>query len=401
MEQSFRFWMPLLKAGADEQGRRWIEGIASDEDVDLQGERVVQKGLDLEYFARHGFFNWDHQDVVIAKGQAGEEKVCIGKIGEPTVVRSSDRGLYVKGFLYRDSPLADAAWELARSLEASGASRRLGFSIQGKTLHKEGSKIVKAWIQDIAITPAPVNPRTYLDIAKGLGATPGEFGKALSTGYAKGEDAPVQPGEGGALRPESLEGRAKCDVCGQPGCANADHRLETEKAIANAAEDAKRKGVEDVVPGEDLEKAVADALDKGRFGDFLGRVAGAARRWVASRRPGVPPEQAAVGRESLGRETPFVNAHGVTMYGPDGWVSDPTGRTKGGGPKGSYPTPGSKVRAAIHGRAALEDKEPVTVLKGLTLAEAVRVAQLARGYSRPTAELAVTLMVEASRLARA
>ena len=43
-EETFSFWMPLAKAGEDADGKRWIEGIASDDGEDLQGEKVVQKG---------------------------------------------------------------------------------------------------------------------------------------------------------------------------------------------------------------------------------------------------------------------------------------------------------------------------------------------------------------------
>ncbi len=365
-EDAFSFWMPLAKAGEDADGKRWIEGIASDDGEDLQGEKVMQKGLDVEYFVRRGFFNWDHQDVVAVKGAGGVERLAIGKIGEPTIARLTPRGLFVKGFLYRGNPLADAAWELACSLEASGARRKLGFSIQGKTLRKDGNRIVKAWIQDIAVTPAPVNPRTYLDVVKGLGTTAEELGKALSTGHAKGEDGPSTPGDGGALRPESLEG-CETDAC---DCEDAG---ELEKALADAFGDA-------------LEKAL------------LGPAVSAARSAV--RKLGQRVKNRVTRGRFVSDAEPWTDQHGIPRTGPDGWVADPTGEHRGGGPGGTYPvSPRSKNRAGVYGSSRLNDADAHPV-KALTRAEAVRFVQLEKGYSRPTAELAIELLFEAARLGR-
>ena len=383
-EETFSFWMPLAKAGEDADGKRWIEGIASDDGEDLQGEKVVQKGLDVDYFVRRGFFNWDHQDVVAVKGGTGVERLAIGKIGEPTVAQLTPQGLFVKGFLYRGNPLADAAWELARSLEASGASRRLGFSIQGKTLRKDGNRIAKAWIQDVAITPAPVNPRTYLDVCKGLGTTAEELGKALSTGYAKGEDAPAAEGEGGALRPESLEG-TPCDRCGNPACTDSDR-------------DHDDKALDEELPGDALEKALevafVDALEKGLLGAAVGAARGAVKKF------GQRLKNRVTSGKFLADAEPWTDQHGIPRTGPDGWVADPTGEHHGGGPGGTYPvTPSSRNRAGHYGRSALLDPD-ARPQKALSRDEAVTFIQLEKGYSRTTAELTADLLFEAARLGR-
>ena len=377
-EHTFSFWMPLSKAGPDADGKRWIEGIASDGGEDLQGERVIQQGLDVDYFARHGFFNWDHQDVIAVKSTTGVERLAIGKIGEPTAAQITPRGLYVKGFLYKGNPLADAAWELAHSLESSGASRKLGFSIQGRTLRKEGAKIVKAWIQDVAITPAPVNPRTYLDVVKGLGTTAAELGKALATGYAKGEDAPAHEGEGGALRPESLEA-APCRECGRLHCPDHDDAEELDKS-----------GALDAV----LEAAFLQALEKGLVGHAVTAARGAVRKL------GQRVKNRITSGKFLADDEPWTDQHGIPRSGPDGWVADPTGEHRGGGPGGTYPvSPRSKNRAGHYGHAALNDPDAHPV-KALTRDQAVRFIQLEKGYSRPTAELAADLLFEAVRLGR-
>ncbi len=163
--EKISFWMPIQaviskgskdSTGADTEGRRWVQGIASTEDVDLQGEIVEQQGIDFSYFLKYGYFNDDHK--------AGPEF----KIGEPTECKVTSRGLWVKGFLHKGNKHADAYWDKIKSLDVSDSRRRIGFSIQGKVLSKVGNRIKKCWIQDIAVTPQPVNAATWAEVAKSL-----------------------------------------------------------------------------------------------------------------------------------------------------------------------------------------------------------------------------------------
>ena len=172
---------------------RIIEGIASTPDLDLQNEKVVAKGIDYSYFLEHGYFNWDHQ-----KGPAN-------KVGEPWICKAVPEGLYVKGFLYKGKKVADALWEHIQSLKSNPQSRRkVGFSLEGKTLLKKGQEILRCWLKDIAITTAPINYNTYLDVVKSLSAY--DFSKAMAAGHATAN----QTG-GAALIPEDLSGRGKSD----------------------------------------------------------------------------------------------------------------------------------------------------------------------------------------------
>lgn len=164
---SFKFWVPAtaVQISKSEQGKpnqkRWIQGIASTDSTDLQGEVVVQNGIDFSYFLKHGYFNNDHK-------QGFEHK-----IGQPTECRVTKKGLWVKGFLFNDKKIADDVWEMMNSLEKTpGANRRVGFSIEGKVKRRDGSRIESCWIQDIAITPAPVNSTTWAEMAKSLSAQP-------------------------------------------------------------------------------------------------------------------------------------------------------------------------------------------------------------------------------------
>ena len=208
-EETFKFWVPAqaLKISKAEttskDGKkgttRWIQGIASTGSRDLQGEIVSQNGIDVSYFLKHGYFNNDHKP--------GFEN----KVGEPTECKVTKNGLWVKGFLYEDHKIANDIWNLMHSQESTaGARRRIGFSIEGKVKRRNGNTIDECWIQDIAITPAPVNTTTWAEIAKSLSAqewnllkkseTEEEAEKALSVGYS----SPVVP--------ESLEGKLKNEV---------------------------------------------------------------------------------------------------------------------------------------------------------------------------------------------
>lgn len=162
--EEFEFGLPLMRK-SDASKDRLIEGVASTPARDLQDEEVVQKGLDLSYFLKHGYFNNDHQP-----GFAN-------KVGQPTkaeIKRIKDRsnksvlGLWVEGYIWPKGvhKVADDIWELGEALEAAGSNRRLGFSIQGKVLKRDGRKIVKAWVQDVAITPSPINTKTWLHLVK-------------------------------------------------------------------------------------------------------------------------------------------------------------------------------------------------------------------------------------------
>jgi hypothetical protein len=158
----FSFWVPVdvVKAtsSTDKKGkkRRKIEGIASTKDIDLQKEEVFQYGIDFSYFLKYGYFNNDHKPGFI------------NKVGQPTGCKITPKGLWVEGYLFDNHPVADEIWKLALALEASQSDRKLGFSIQGKVLRRSGRKIMKCWIQDVAITAAPINTNTWLDVVKSL-----------------------------------------------------------------------------------------------------------------------------------------------------------------------------------------------------------------------------------------
>ena len=203
-EDTFTFFVPAtalkISKGGKKDGKRWIQGIASTDARDLQGEIVRQNGIDFSYFLKHGYLNDDHKP--------GPEH----KVGEPTECKVTKNGLWVKGFLFNNHKKADEYWELMNSLSASGSSRKVGFSIQGKVKRRAGKEISECWIQDIALTPAPVNTTTWAEIAKSLSADKWALTKSEVADEAEeDEEKALTAGGGSPLVPESLEGGVKKD----------------------------------------------------------------------------------------------------------------------------------------------------------------------------------------------
>jgi hypothetical protein len=184
--------------GPEGDGKRWIQGIASTDARDLQGEIINQGGIDFSYFLTHGYFNDDHK---------------AEKVGEPTEAKLTKNGLWVKGFLYKNTDptkesKSDYYWKMMNDLAASGSSRKVGFSIQGKVLRRNGNKIEKCWIQEIAVTTQPVNTATWAEIAKSLAAQKWDLVKDTDEDDKK-KEAEKALSAGGACAVESLEGKKK------------------------------------------------------------------------------------------------------------------------------------------------------------------------------------------------
>lgn len=161
-------WEMLLKGEDESTGRRYHQGVASTEYKDLQGENVVPRGLIIQYFKEHGYYNDDHQQ--------GHEFI----VGEPTqaeIKKVKDRsgklvlGLWNEGYLWAKGtqPAADHVWNLSVAKKASGSRSPMSYSIEGKVLQRQGGKILKAWVKAIAITASPINTMTWMELVEEMG----------------------------------------------------------------------------------------------------------------------------------------------------------------------------------------------------------------------------------------
>ena len=164
----FRFNIDLAKSEDASDTKRYIDGLASSEDLDAQGEAVIQKGMILDPLLKSGWINWDHLQGA---------KYLIGEPTEAQVVRIEDHprlrgravskgtGLYFKGFLYKGHPEAEAVWFHLNNPERS---RPLAYSIQGRTLERDGHRLTKCELRHMAVTHQPVQKKSFADICKSM-----------------------------------------------------------------------------------------------------------------------------------------------------------------------------------------------------------------------------------------
>lgn len=152
--------MELKKSEDNESVLGKIRGIASTPDIDFEGEKVIQEGLDIKHFLEKGFFNWDHDNSQIV-GYPDKDHTKITK-----------DGFYVEGFLL-NTPLGKRVWDTSIALEKSGSNRSLGFSIEGQILKQDKKgRIEKARVTNVAITSTPVNSYTSFNtVAKSMIST--------------------------------------------------------------------------------------------------------------------------------------------------------------------------------------------------------------------------------------
>jgi hypothetical protein len=157
----YRFGIPLTKSYVTtERGARQyvIEGVASDESRDQQGESVIQRGMNFQPLLDAGIINWDHQP--------GPENI----IGEPIAAEiQSGPAFFVKGQLYvDDKPRAAEAWATAEAMRKAGGRRKLGWSVEGAVLQRLGPKLTRTEVRHLALTHQPVNSNSWAMISKSM-----------------------------------------------------------------------------------------------------------------------------------------------------------------------------------------------------------------------------------------
>lgn len=236
---AFSVFAPLSffeKSSAEPGKQRRIAGVISTETTDKQDEVILQKGLDFAPFVREGWFNDNHSkatDGVLGYPDGPTKIFSRGdRLPDGTIAKSNCT--WAEGYLL-DTPKAQGIWELGRALAKSGSSRRLGFSIEGAVLQRQGPRnnvVAKAVVRNVAITNCPVGQDTRMEIlAKSLGAVE----KGLTMGTATPGTAPTGPatgaGAGQILARESLEAKKARKAAGVPDPDDEDEEMDLKKAV--------------------------------------------------------------------------------------------------------------------------------------------------------------------------
>jgi hypothetical protein len=184
-----------------------IAGIVSTDDMDFEGEKINQSGLDWSYFLKNGWFNHEHRP--------GPEAV----LGHPTKIEKVDEHkTRVEGKLYLSKPLAKECYDTAVAMQKAGGERCLGFSIEGKITLRDPiqpKKVLKANVINVAITSHPVNPNTNLEV----------IAKSMSIGYQEAT-IPDADASMSALVEQSLEQKVSNATYG-----NTDKKTPKEKRM--------------------------------------------------------------------------------------------------------------------------------------------------------------------------
>lgn len=210
----------MLKASPHEEGGKRILYLeASNEDVDLQGEIVLQKALvdSTPYFLRHGNIDLGHFSILGPKH--GIPNYMDYEVGKPIDVRTQGRQTLVKCELYTGESAsarnATTVWEsLTKQKPPMPWFPSVGGGVLAKSIRLDpvtGDRVAVVeqvrW-NNIALDRRPVS-RTVGEVsiapiglfAKSMGGW--IMSKALEAGY--GTDSATLTG-GGALRSQSLYG---------------------------------------------------------------------------------------------------------------------------------------------------------------------------------------------------
>lgn len=164
-----------LKKSASSEKESWnIYGIASSENIDEEGDRILRSALDISYLQKKGYINWNHsaqpsdqlgyttRSEIIEPKQIPEYQKMLG------IDISPHSSLYIEGALYRESRKADEVRNILKSVPKDASiDNSLGLSIEGAILRHE-SKKPKVLIRGLAITPHPVHTDTVCRLVKSL-----------------------------------------------------------------------------------------------------------------------------------------------------------------------------------------------------------------------------------------
>lgn len=142
--------------GGSEEDKKWyISGYATTDSVDSDGEVVRPEGIDYSYYKDNGYITYDHlHDLKDIVGEPVEDGISV-----------DEHGLYLKGVLYKSSPVAQSIWKLSETLaQESLSNRSMGLSIEAAVKERDPLNpniITKSTLLAVTITTHPANPDAH------------------------------------------------------------------------------------------------------------------------------------------------------------------------------------------------------------------------------------------------
>lgn len=212
--------------GDSEADKKWyISGYASTDSVDSDGEIIRPEGIDYNYYKDNGYITYEHlhdlQDIV---GEPVENGVSV-----------DEHGLYLKGVLYKSSPLAQKIWNLSETLKHESLSKRsMGLSIEGRVDERDSFNpniITKMTLTAVTITTHPANPDAHWQ----------GIAKSAVEGYTID---PAAMTDVSALRRESLDGALTTSTVANSltTLSFVMSRANTEDILRSAEQEMKNRG---------------------------------------------------------------------------------------------------------------------------------------------------------------
>ncbi len=162
-KNKFNFFVPIeiVKGTEESNGEMIIEGIASDNGRDFDGEYLDPSGFDFSPLMESGVINWNHR--------AKDDPDAI--IGEPMTARVTENNeFFIRGKLFKGDKKAIDTYNKAITLKKNKSTRQLGWSIEGIATDRDPlnpKRVRKALITGVAITHCPKNSNTFVNIVKG------------------------------------------------------------------------------------------------------------------------------------------------------------------------------------------------------------------------------------------
>lgn len=157
-KSKFKFSTDILFQKSETDEYFEIEGLASTDDKDLEGE-ILKQNFDLSsILAGKGYLNDDH-----GNNYPNKDHARIGVIDEAKITPA---GLWIKGKVWKDHPAS-----VSFKNELKHKPGMVQFSIEGYSQKRTGANrgtVNKAYVTGVALTRNPVNPYTYAQLAKSL-----------------------------------------------------------------------------------------------------------------------------------------------------------------------------------------------------------------------------------------